>query len=335
MTPSQLSTNEGLAEFEHNGIRIYPTPIRDAAGEVTTRWAVESSENRMRRAAGERALGGDSLAPTAEQARVLADQQARRDAANAQAAAEREAEQARAEAAKADRSARTAGMSLADIRAMDYLDQLVRTSSGVTTRRAWVEQLVRDGAEPSIDMVDKVKPMSSRQYFRATNAEQQAHEKRVREGGKVAEYYLGDYKVSKTEHDYAIGVLARKAEATPSSRSLEDAAMTGIEGVFIKQVWGGPRGDDAVTVEEVPFDATLTVLALPLESIHALEDTYDNSDNIGREHVDHDGPCEVAVADAVCEFFGVDTLDEITQSMLEDKRHAYGVDAAEPEGMKP
>lgn len=222
MTPDFQSTNEGLAEFEHNGIRIYPTPIRDATGAVSTRWAVESSENRMRRAAGERALGGDSLAPTADQARLLADQQARRDAANAQAAAERAAEQARVEAAKADRSARTAGMSLADIRAMDYLDQPVRTPSGVTTRRAWVEQQVKEGAEPSIDLVDKIKPMSSRQYFRATNAEQQAHERRVREGGKVAEYYLGDYKVSKTEHDYAMGVLAQKAQAAPSDQGLED-----------------------------------------------------------------------------------------------------------------
>lgn len=115
----------------------------------------------------------------------------------------------------------------------------------------------------------------------------------------------------------------------------EGAPEGRIEGIFTKQVWGGRKGDDAITLEEVAFDATASVLALSLESIHALEDNYDNSDNIGREHVDHDGPCEVEVADAVCEFFDVATLDEITQSMLDEKRSAYGVDPAEPEGMKP
>lgn len=96
-----------------------------------------------------------------------------------------------------------------------------------------------------------------------------------------------------------------------------------IMGVFTKQVWGGRKGDDAITVGTEDFDATDDVLALSLEQLLALEDNDASTDGIGLEHVDWDGPFAVELVGPICKFFGVTRLDEITQQALEFMRREF------------
>lgn len=93
-----------------------------------------------------------------------------------------------------------------------------------------------------------------------------------------------------------------------------------IIGTFYKQVWGGRKGDDAIASGEEKFDATSAVLLLPLEDLVELEDNSESTDDLGREFVQWDGPCSVHITDSVCEFFGVDGVEEITSVMLEKAR---------------
>lgn len=90
-----------------------------------------------------------------------------------------------------------------------------------------------------------------------------------------------------------------------------------------------PGGEDyAIPLGEESFDATATILAMPLADILRIEDHQNSSDSIGEQHVNHDGPFEVEIVDAIIEFFGVGELEEITQEMLDAAGAEY---AARPE----
>lgn len=92
-------------------------------------------------------------------------------------------------------------------RARKSLQQLVRHEGAVVTSYAFVQALIAQGLEPNTREEDRIKPMSRMAEFRASNEEQQAHAKRVRDGGKKTVYSIGDYDVSSFEHAYA-GYLA-------------------------------------------------------------------------------------------------------------------------------
>ena len=49
----------------------------------------------------------------------------------------------------------------------------------------------------------RIKPMSRIKYFRSTNEEQAAHEKRMKEGGNKKTYLVNNYDYGKTGFDYA------------------------------------------------------------------------------------------------------------------------------------
>ncbi|HEJ2342749.1 TPA: hypothetical protein ACWLUJ_005719 [Pseudomonas aeruginosa] len=87
-----------------------------------------------------------------------------------------------------------------------------------------------------------------------------------------------------------------------------------IIGTFSKQQWDG--NDEANTVEEVEFDATDYVLLLTGEAIRALVDGRDSSDQVGLAHISWDGPFRVDVVDSITRFFGVASLQEITDESL-------------------
>lgn len=94
------------------------------------------------------------------------------------------------------------------------LGEKVRLKDGRSlTRQEIIESRTGDGWIVETEQEDKIKPMSRLEYFRADNAQQLAHEKKVKAGGKVTVYWLnkGDqnYKLTKTEADYA-GFLADK-----------------------------------------------------------------------------------------------------------------------------
>ncbi|GBG14590.1 uncharacterized protein NMK_2189 [Novimethylophilus kurashikiensis] len=99
-----------------------------------------------------------------------------------------------------------------------------------------------------------------------------------------------------------------------------------IEGTFVKQRWGGRKGDDAILVDYEWFDATDAILMLDHATLQALDDCGDTTDELGRSHVDWDGPFEVMVVDAVCEYFGVEELEDITLEAL-----AYAKAKAKPQ----
>ena len=96
-----------------------------------------------------------------------------------------------------------------------------------------------------------------------------------------------------------------------------------IIGSFTKQKWGGRKGDDAIWIGEEAFDATETILRMRLSEIVALEDQAETTDSVGQAHVQWNDPHYVTIVGAICQFFDVEELDSITETMLAEKRLAY------------
>lgn len=92
-----------------------------------------------------------------------------------------------------------------------------------------------------------------------------------------------------------------------------------IIGRMLMQAWGGRKGDDAIFVREEEFDATDAVLGLSYAGLQALGSAGDGSDpadSIGQECVHWDGPFEVHVIDSICAYFGVSSIEDITQEQF-------------------
>jgi hypothetical protein len=89
-----------------------------------------------------------------------------------------------------------------------------------------------------------------------------------------------------------------------------------IIGSFVKQQWGGRKGNDAIHVGDEEFDATDAILLTPHEEVMELRDGAETSDNFGRAHIDWSGPCEVHIVGPVCDYFGVGNIEEITPEAL-------------------
>ena len=192
-----LAYVEPPKEFVHNGVRIYPKMI-NAAGEARLWWGVESAENKARREAGERYGFGDSLRPTIESAMADADRQIQRDAERAEferRKAEIEAEkQAEAAARKADTINGFLDGKAPNTQELirKALDKQYRFDGVVRSVREQVEWLSANGAlEVSTFEEPKIKPMSRTQFNRATQREQDAHEKNMREAGTKTVYLVG------------------------------------------------------------------------------------------------------------------------------------------------
>lgn len=96
------------------------------------------------------------------------------------------------------------------------------------------------------------------------------------------------------------------------------AAVTNrrIIGTFHKQRWGGWKNDQAISCGDQRFDATDAVLLLEPNQIVELASMYELTDAIGRDHVEWDGPFDVYLDEAVCAFFGVGDLEDITPEAL-------------------
>ncbi|MBA4285481.1 MAG: hypothetical protein C0434_08120 [Xanthomonadaceae bacterium] len=204
-------------EFEHAGARIYPIRVK---GDNRVRWAVETVENRQRRADGKRAGMGDAIADTPDAARKEAERQQKQAEAAAARKAERDAAEAAERAKAEERKAKTAGKSLLEIKADDFLAEQFRSGDGkVRTRAQWVDEQLASGVQPSTRMVDKIQPMSRTRFNRATQAEQDAHERKRKAAGQKPEYRIGQYVVSKTEYDYA---MRKRAEQSAAKKQESD-----------------------------------------------------------------------------------------------------------------
>ena len=106
----------------------------------------------------------------------------------------------------------------------------------------------------------------------------------------------------------------------PNELNQKTESVKTITGVFTKQVWGGRKGDDAIYVGDVEFEATEAVLQLPHSQLIELQDGHESTDEIGRKIVMWDGPCEVRLVDSIATFFGVDSLEDVSAEMLNEAR---------------
>lgn len=88
----------------------------------------------------------------------------------------------------------------------------------------------------------------------------------------------------------------------------------------VLQVWGGKKGNDAVYDTEKHVDVTDAILLLDHDFVIGLEDHSDQTDEIGYKHVNYSGPVEVEVTASICQFFGVESLEDITAAAFEEAR---------------
>lgn len=113
----------------------------------------------------------------------------------------------------------------------------------------------------------------------------------------------------------------RRQDATPVTLSIQNSegqviasvSNRAITGQFLKQAWGGRTGDDAISIEEINFDATSAVLRLSYTTIKSLKDRRESTDEIGLSVINWSGPCEVEIVESICDYFGVASLEELTE----------------------
>lgn len=96
-----------------------------------------------------------------------------------------------------------------------------------------------------------------------------------------------------------------------------------IIGTFHKQTWSGRNNNQAVECGQEEFDATAAVLLLPHDQLVELQDCDEATDDLGRQHINWAGPCDVRIADAICDFFEVDSLEDITEEALLAARQCF------------
>jgi hypothetical protein len=126
--------------------------------------------------------------------------------------AEREAKAAR-DAEYADIGGEPGETAMARARRITALSALIRVDGIVKTKKRMVDDKVAAGERTSVSEEDRIKPMSRAAFNRANQREQDAHAKRVRDGGKVNVYQLGDSVVDKIAYDYANYVISKTKPA--------------------------------------------------------------------------------------------------------------------------
>lgn len=98
------------------------------------------------------------------------------------------------------------------------------------------------------------------------------------------------------------------------STAPSDSVAKDIIGVFEREEW---IDDVATPLDSEEFVATEYVLGLSLEAIHAIRDGRESSDQVGLAHVLYDGPFTVRIVEAIQEFFGVESVADVTEEMLQ------------------
>ena len=115
--------------------------------------------------------------------------------------------------------------------AINALNKLTKVNDKIVTRKKMIEDLVTTGATTSTREESRVQPMSRTAFNRANQAEQDAHEKRIRNAGTKRVYSITNpvntgswYDITKTEYDYANYLIDRtKVEAVlPAAESAEN-----------------------------------------------------------------------------------------------------------------
>jgi len=85
------------------------------------------------------------------------------------------------------------------------------------TAKQYIEDSIKSGKlELETQEENRIKDMTRMQNFRASNEQQQAHEAKVKAGGKVTKYLINGYDFGKIAYDYAQH-LSEKAKAEPTN----------------------------------------------------------------------------------------------------------------------
>ena len=208
-------------ETEFHGVRIYPINIKGK-----DYYAVETEENKANRLAGDRNRGGDELYETLDQAKVAAQKQVEKasfkefqqklvDESNKQEQA-KQSERANIDGFMDDANPMAKG------RAISALNKEVNYKGKVTTIKELVRSKVKNGETTSTEEEDKIKPMSRIAYFRADNKRQAEHDKKVKEGGKVTVYYVGNTNLGKTAYDYANHLIVKQQSSNSQENPSEN-----------------------------------------------------------------------------------------------------------------
>lgn len=121
---------------------------------------------------------------------------------------EREAKAAR-DAEYSDIGGEPGESAMARARRVTALSALIRVDGSIKTKKRMVDDKVAAGETTSVSEEDRLKPMSRTAFNRATNREQDADEKRVRDGGKVSVYQLGESVIDKIAYDYANHLISK------------------------------------------------------------------------------------------------------------------------------
>ena len=97
------------------------------------------------------------------------------------------------------------------------LNKQWRFDGVVMTARERIESLWRDGKLALKTYEEnKIKPMSRRDFNRASQREQDAHENKMREAGTKTVYVVSESELGKIAYDYAQHLLAKTADANPT-----------------------------------------------------------------------------------------------------------------------
>lgn len=249
-------------EVTHNSTRIYRTRAK-LGDEVKAMWAVETPENKARRAAGERALGGDTLHDTIEQAKAAADREAKEFTDRKAFAEKQDAEERTRKEADEARKAGNRGKSIAERRKETVLDGQTKLPAsaglGNTTRRnamqmaveqgrAVVERQVDDTAAKKRDQdaIDRVRSAGymlglSNENIPVVKAGLEAQARLKANDYKKPEYRVyagseptgGFHEITKIEYEYAQELMAKKA-AEPAAPA---AAPTPQADEFLPDGW--------------------------------------------------------------------------------------------------
>lgn len=206
ITSAQVTPdNDTRQAFEVAGRKVYPTFLRDGE-KLLPYWGVQAEENIGK----EHKVGGDTLHLTIEDATTAAHHEAQAAAEKAAALIELQAQQERK--AQEDKA-----------KAFDNLNGFTKGKMPVVTgkiKKALSKEVSIDGIKDTLRQhierwsaqgnltlttfeENKIKPMSSRDFFNASHAEQVAHEKRVKAGGKQTVYLVNNCDLGKTAYEYA------------------------------------------------------------------------------------------------------------------------------------
>lgn len=86
------------------------------------------------------------------------------------------------------------------------LNKLFRFDGVVMSIRQFVETAVSENKSIEVYEQNKIKEMSRTAFNRATGKEQDEHDRRIREGGKVKCYLIDSYEMPKPAYDYAVQI---------------------------------------------------------------------------------------------------------------------------------